>query len=390
MYDVIIIGAGPAGLMCSAQLSEKLNTLIIEKKDTAANKLLLTAGGRCNLTNNKENKPFLEEISHNKKYLYSTIHSFGPKEVMEFFSEHIELKEEEDNKMFPKSNKAKDVLKVLMKKQHGMIHYEEEVKEIKVLEKGFKVITNKRVYDTNNVVVASGGSSFKKTGSTGDHMKFAKQLNQPVIPLYPAETSIILEAIHDIAGVSFEDVVIKAKKHKASGHLMYTHKGLSGSAVMKISEHIHLENIKEIRVDFLVDKSVEDILNFFEANRESQINTVVAKLTTKRFASHLVKLAEIDEAILVKQLDPKQHLKIADLLKDHIFKVTGSSPLETAYVSGGGIDVKKIDTKTFESKIHRDLYFIGECLDFHGPIGGYNITLALSTGHSAAQSILNK
>lgn len=390
MYDVIIIGAGPAGLMCSRQLSDKLNTLIIEKKESCGKKLLLTGGGRCNLTNNKDNRSFLEEIKHNKKYLYSTIHAFGPKEIMNFFNESIALKEEEDNKIFPQSDRAKDVLDVLMNKQQSTIVYEEEVKEIIPYDGGFKVVSNKRNYESTYVVVATGGASFTLTGSSGDHMRFAKQLQQPTIPLYPAETSIILEKVYDMAGASFSNVEIKAKKHKVNGTLMYTHKGLSGSSIMKISEHIHLEGIKEIRLDVLVDKSLEDILSCFEQHRESQINSVIAKLTTKRYASHILELANIEEHIKVKQLNAKQHQKLALLLKEQVIKVEGSAPLTSAYVSGGGIDVKKLDTKTFESKIHSNLYFIGECVDIHGPIGGYNITLALSTGYSAAKAILNK
>ncbi len=386
MYDVIIIGAGPAGLMCYAQLHKKCKALLIEKNKTSGKKLMLSGGGRCNVTNDKDSKAFLEEIKHNKKYLYSTIHKFGPKQIMQFFSETIQLKVEEEGRVFPKSDQAKDIVDFLQKDLN--INFNENVTCIQKKELGYRVITQNSFYDTKKVVIATGGASFSKTGSNGDHMRFAKELNQPTIPLYPVETSVILKHVPDLAGASFNEVEVKAKKHKVKGNLMYTHKGLSGSAILKISEYVHTQKIEQLIIDLLPSITEDGILAMFEKQKESQMSSVLAKLINKRYAYYILEVLGVTPQVKVKQLSPKQWKKVVELLKAQVVVIAGSAPLETAFVSGGGIDVKGLDTKTFESKMHLGLYFIGECIDLHGPIGGYNITIALSTGYSAAQAII--
>ena len=167
MYDVIIVGAGPAGLMCANQIKNK-KVLIIEKNTIAGAKLLLTGGGRCNLTNLKDNKAFLDNIDYNKKYLYSTISSFGPFDIYNFFNSKVPLQEESDNRIFPKSNKAKDIVSCLIEDISHLINYNEKVLKIEYNENKIKVITSKGEYLTTNLVIACGGSSFPKTGSDTD------------------------------------------------------------------------------------------------------------------------------------------------------------------------------------------------------------------------------
>lgn len=326
MYDVIIIGGGVSGLMCANQLKNK-KILVIEKNKLGT-KLLITGGTRCNLTSNIDKQTFLNNI-HNKKYMYSTINLFGPQEVIKYF-EKINLKQE-GLKIFPKSNKASDVLNYL----NNVNYIYEDVVNIKEN----KVITLENEYQAKNIVVAIGGYTYKKTGC-GDIYKFSQILKQPLTKLYPVEGNLNLK-FPIIPGTAIQNVKVTAGKYQAIGDLMFTHKGLSGSSIMTLTEYIAKENIKEITVDFTASTKTKKLLKYL--NNE----------TIKKYE---VTLCHLDKA----------------------------------FITGGGFDLKYINTKTFESKINPNIYIIGECLDTHGPIGGYNITLALSTAYSAAVDIKNK
>lgn len=387
MYDCIVIGAGPAGLMAAIEASKNHKTLLIEKNAAAGKKLLLTGGRRCNVTNLKSNDDFLHEINYNIKYLYSTINKFGPNDVHEYFIRNkIVLKEEKDNRIFPASNKSIDILNALLTNTKKVeFKYNENVLNI-INDPVKKVITNKNSYITKNIIIATGGSSFKRTGSTGDNIKFAKILNQPVIPLFPAEVGIILEEKNDLAGTSFENVEVKINNKSAIGNLIFTHFGLSGEAIMKISEYIYKDLKKEVIIDFLPNVEINElkteIQNF---NREKEVVSFLNTMFSKRFSLYLINKLKINKKM--KSLNNKEIDRIVNIIKSFLFKVKRTENLERAYVTGGGVDMKYINSQTMESKINKGIYFVGEALDVHGPIGGYNITLALSTGYTAGTSI---
>lgn len=387
MYDVIIIGAGPAGMMAASIASQNNKVLLIEKNSHPGKKLLITGGGRCNVTNLKSNRDFLELIEYNKKYLHSAISKFGPSDIYNYFiNNNVPLKEEKDNQIFPVSNKANDILNALIKNTSKVeFKYQESAKKI-INNELIEVITNKANYLTKKLIIATGGASYPETGSTGDHLNFAKLLNQPIKALFPAETSIILEEPNELAGTAINEVVVKFLKRKTSGNLMFTHQGLSGTAIMKMSEHLYLNSEKKISIDFLPNYSKAELFDLilnFEAEKE--LSSFLHTLFTKRFTEYLIDKLQINKKI--KSIHKSEIIKIVDFLKDMPFLVSRVEDLDKAYVTGGGIDLNYIDTTTMESKINKNIYFVGEALDIHGPIGGYNITLALSTGHLAGSSI---
>lgn len=389
MYDVIIIGSGPAGLMAGIEASKSNKTLIIEKNSISGKKLLLTGGGRCNLTNLKTNKNFLEEIDYNKKYLYSAINKFGPEDIYNFFTlNKVLLKIEKEDKVFPVSDKSGDILGCLLENTTNVeFKYSEYVVDILIRENYKEILTNKDTYKTNNVIIATGGSSYKVTGSTGDNMKFARMLNQPTVELFPAEVGVVLEEKTDLAGTSIENVVIKYNKYKKNGNLIFTHKGLSGTSIMKMSEHIYLNPEKNISIDFLpfiTKEELIDLVNNFD--REKEISTFLSNLFSKRFSTYILDRCNVNNG-KIKTINSKNLLAIVSLIKDCTFKVKEVDSIDVAYATGGGIDMKYIDSTTMESTINKGIYFVGEALDIHGPIGGYNITLALSTGYLAGSSI---
>ena len=383
MFEVIIIGAGPAGLM--AGIMSKKNTLIIEKNDTAGKKLLITGGGRCNVTNNKEKNDFLNQIDHNKKYLYSAINSFGPEEIIEFFKKQkVDLKEEEDGKMFPVSNKSYVIKEALLNAYRGKINYNEDVRSISKIDGYYIITTSKHEYKTQKLVIATGGSSYKITGSTGDNLKFAEMLNQPVTKIYPAEVGLRLKNPTNIPGQSINNVIVKAGKRKKEGNLIYTHTGLSGSSIMLISEYIFKENINEIEIDLLPQYKEQELISFLnDYDRNKEIHTFLEEYFTKKFSEYLLNFVGIEKNFKLKQLNHKEINKLVNTIKYLKYDVKTNENIDLAYVTAGGIDIKYINTKTFESTINKNLYFVGEALDIHGPIGGYNITLALSTGYCA-------
>ena len=389
MYDCIVIGAGPAGLMAAITASQDNRVLLIEKNASPGKKLLITGGGRGNLTNLKGMHEFLDEVSYNKKYLYSAISKFGPRDTYNYFVDNnVPLKEEAANQIFPVSNKANDILTALLKNTEKVeFRYLETVQKI-VKNEEFEVITDKANYRTRNVIIATGGASYPNTGSTGDHLNFAKMLGQPVIPLFPAETSILLNEVNDLAGTAISDVVIKYLNKQTTGNLMFTHQGLSGTAVMKMSEHLYLNSEKTIKIDFLPAKTEAELYDFIaEYDAEKELLNCLSSLFTKRFSAYIITQLGFNKKI--KSLNKSEIIKTVSLLKNMLFSVKAVAPLEQAYVTGGGIDLNYIDTTTMESKLNKNVYFVGEALDIHGPIGGYNITLALSTGHLAGSSINN-
>ena len=387
MFDCIIIGAGPAGLMAAIKSSQNNKVLLIEKNSKPGKKLLLTGGGRCNLTNLKTNNEFLNEVNYNKKYLYSAINIFGPNEIYNYFeTRNVPLKIEEDNKVFPESNQSVDVLNVLLNELKNVPqNYNETVLEIKNA-KIKEVVTNKNIYQTKNIIIATGGSSFKYTGSTGDNMKFAHMLKQPTIKLFPAETGVKLIEQTYLAGTSILEVTIYFENKKSTGNLMFTHLGLGGSAIMKLSEFIYKSSNKDIKIDLLPNFSKEELLTIINNyNSEKNITSLLNNYFTKKFSLYLVNKININKRI--KSLTKTEKEIIINILKELRFEIKEVNELETAYVTGGGIDLKYINSMTMESTINRGIYFIGEALDTHGPIGGYNITLALSTGYLAGLSI---
>lgn len=388
MYDVIIIGSGPAGMMAGIAASENNKVLILEKNEISGKKLLITGGGRCNLTNLKSNKAFLDEVEYNKKYLYSAINKFGPEAIYNYFvNNKVKLKEEEDNKIFPTSNRASEILQCLLDNLKRVdIKYHQNVIDIRIIDDIKQVITDKETYSSKNVIIATGGSSFKQTGSNGDNMKFAQILKQPTVSLFPAETSLIADNTSLLAGTAFEKVVVKYLDRKTSGNLIFTHKGISGSAIMKISEHVFKNDYKELTIDLLPDISKEELTKMInDFDREKELVTFLSTLFSKKFSSYLVD--KLNMNIKIKSMYYKTIDKVVSEIKEYKIIIKSVDELDNAYVTGGGIDMNYIDTTTMQSKITKGIYFVGESLDIHGPIGGYNITLALATGYLAGTSI---
>ncbi len=400
IYNTIIIGGGPAGLMAANVFEKnKASYMLLEKNEKCGKKLLLTGGRRCNVTNHLSVRDFIDTLTFkHKKFLYHALTTFGSKDVIDFFNVHgLELVLENGFKYFPKTEKSLSVLESLTKDLNpNNIMYQQAVKEIHQEEGLFKVVTKTDVFYTNHVIVAVGSNSFPSTGSSGDGLVFAKHLGVEYKDFTPAETHIYSDEIKsqykELQGVSLTQrkVSIKNMKITYQGDLLFTHFGLSGPVIMHLAEFIYddiLNQEKSVLEFSLVDVSDDEMLRSILSDSHLFIHKKLEDFTTKRIIDVILtnlnittkKIAEMKKSDVMLIVNKLTHFQISiDKVEDK----------EKAYVNKGGIDVKALNPKSMEVKHIKNLYFVGETTDLHGPIGGYNITIALSTGHLAATHIL--
>jgi predicted Rossmann fold flavoprotein len=266
MYDVIVIGAGPAGLMASiTAASRNKKVLLIDKNDHIGRKLEITGGGRCNLTNLKPVESFIKQIPVNSKTLYSTLTNFGPKEIVEYFSKlGVKLKVEDDDRVFPVSNKSATIIEALYNeliKYKVKLNLNETVEEIQILNDLKVIKTSRDTYQTQNIIIATGGFSYPHTGSSGDGYRFAKKTNQDVTNVYPAETFLNTKERYPIEGITLERASISLDNKNASGSLLFTHTGLSGPATIKISEEVYKKLQTQKTVSYIYQKNLPNSFN---------------------------------------------------------------------------------------------------------------------------------
>jgi len=401
MLDCIIIGSGPSGLMAANVLEEKgVSYLLLEKNATIGRKLLLTGGTRCNVTNYFGITEFINHLKlKNRRFLYSTLNNFGTKNIVEFFEDKgVQLSLEKEYQYFPKSSKSQDIINALSDQiTKENIKLKTNVISVKKTNDGYSVKTEAKEYYTKNVVIATGSKSFPKTGSTGDGVIWGKQFNHKIVPFYPAETHVYSTFVKKnkeyLQGISLKDCEIKINEQKKiySGGLIFTHYGLSGPLIQNISELIYFDLIKDyVVLKLKLTNYNEDEIRSIFKNKENQNKRVIRileKLAVKRLAKFILLYLEFKEDKLIASISNQEKQLIIDKLLQFEIKIDEVEKIENSFVNGGGISTNEINPATMESKLHKGLYFIGETLDVHGPIGGFNITIALSTGYSAATNI---
>jgi len=400
IYHTIIIGGGPSGLMASNVLEKNnINYRLLEKNEKCGKKLLLTGGRRCNVTNHLSIRDFIDTLTFkHKRFLYSALTNFSGQDVIRFFDMHgLRLVLENNFKYFPETEKSLSVLEALMKDlKPEHIIYQQAVKELHQEKDLFKVVTKTDTYYAKHVVVATGSNSFPSTGSSGDGLVFAKHLNINYIPFTPAETHVysaqIKTSFKVLQGVSLPQRLVKIKNQKISyqGDLLFTHFGLSGPVIMHLSEFIY-EDIEKHGSSILtfsfVDQTKEEILDDLKSDGSLFLHKKLESYTTKKIIDTIFETLAIEKKKIAETNKTDMNL-IIDMLTQFEVIIDKVEDKEKAYVNKGGIDTKALDPKSMEVKTIKNLYFIGETTDLHGPIGGYNITIALSTGHLAANNIL--
>lgn len=375
MYETIVIGSGPAGLMAASNLK---NCLVLEKNSIPAKKLSITGGGRCNLTNNK--KDFIKDVKNNDFFNYS-FSKFNNFDVLNYFSS-VKLKNE-GFKVYPVSNSSKSIIDFLIRNIN--IKYDVNVLEIKK-EDVFILNTSSGVFTCNNLVIATGGNSYKSLGSTGDGLVFAKSLGHKIVPIYPALVSLYTNSLKDLVGSSFYVTLCNGDK-TFTDSIIVTHKGISGPAAFAISEFV----TSKLYVNFLPEFDEGKLLSKFNSfNQSLFIKSFVRSLVSEKLADFLISKSNIDPELKLASLSKKLRTILFDMLLNFELVIESKGSLDEAVVTGGGVSVLDLNPKTMESLIVPNLYFAGEVIDVHGPTGGYNITIALSTGKLVSSSIASK
>lgn len=408
MYQTIIIGGGPSGLMAAVAASENSSkVLLIEKKKGLGRKLKISGGGRCNVTNRLPYEEIIKNIPGNGKFLYSPFSKFDNESIIEFFeSRGIKLKEEDHGRMFPVSNKSQDIVDTLVntiKNNNVEIKEETVVNDISKNDQSFIVKTQDGEFESKTVIIATGGTSVPQTGSTGDGYRFAKNLGHTITELFPTEVPITSSESFiknkTLKGLSLKNVelsVLKKNGKKRISHQMdmiFTHFGVSGPAALRCSQFVYKEQKNQkkqdiqLQLDVFPEISLQDleskIKKILSEEPDKYIKNALRGLIEERYLLFMLEQANINENTTFHHLSNQQLTHLAEHFKQFIFTVNGTLSIERAFVTGGGVSLKEIWPKTMMSKIQPGLFLCGEVLDIHGYTGGYNITSALVTGHVA-------
>lgn len=413
MYDVIVAGGGPSGLMAAIAAAEAgARVLLADKQDKLGRKLGISGGGRCNVTNIKEPAELIRHIPGNGRFLHSALAAFGSREIIAFFENlGIALKEEDRGRMFPVTDKAKTVVDALIGKARALgveLQTNSPVQELLYLE-GMTAgvqLRNGKVIPCRAVVIATGGKSVPHTGSTGDGYSWAEAAGHTITELYPTEVPLTSgEAFiqsKELQGMSLRDVeltVWSAKGKKLvthEGDMIFTHFGLSGPAALRCSQFVVKERKQSsastvrLTIDLRPGVQEEEVCTatwkLMEAEPKKQLKNVLRAYIPERLIPLLLVKAGLKEDLTFANLPRQPWQKLAGLIKAFPVAVNGTLSLEEAFVTGGGISLKEVDPKTMGSRLMEGLFFCGEILDIHGYTGGYNITAAFSTGHAAGVS----
>lgn len=400
MKDCIIIGGGPAGLMCAHTFSKHgVDFILLEKSEKVGKKLLISGNKRCNVTNNKDVEEFVDDLTiKNKKFLYSSLYTFGPEQVLSFFNDlGVKFNLENNLKYFPESNKSKTILEALTSIiDDKNIFISEFVQKVTKEDDHYLVYSSEETYKTKNVVIATGSNSFPSTGSSGDGLLFAQRLGIKYDPFTPAETHVyssqIVDDFEELKGLSYPQVTVSIKNTKIEykHDILFTHLGLSGPVIYHLSEFIFEElkkGNKEVLINF-INKTKLEVIDELK-NHNQKIKNYLNQYFTKKHVKTLLTQMKLSKMNL-SELNKEEIDSLATYLTEYVVKIDKVEDREKSYVNKGGILTSELSPYNLESKKNTGLYFIGETTNLHGPIGGYNITIALSTGYIAALDIIEK
>lgn len=405
---VLVVGGGPAGMMAAIQAAKQGNAVtLLEQNEKLGKKLFITGKGRCNVTNDCDVTELFDSVVSNKKFLYSAFYSFSNQDVKDFFEEQgLRLKVERGRRVFPASDKSSDVIKALgnaLKKLEVKIRLRTRVDQVLTEN---DIVCGVRLSDgeclnADKIILATGGVSYKSTGSDGSGLVMAEKLGHQVTKLRPGLVGMCTKEawVRDMQGLTLKNVAVSIGKKQGKkplyedfGELLFTHYGVSGPMILSASSRLGDELEKEdlcIKIDLKPALSKEQldsrILRDFEERKNADLSNAMVHLLPKSMIPVMLHVCGLDPAKKVNEVTRGEREQLIKGMKEFPLTINGLRDIQEAIITRGGVTVKEVDPSTMESKIVKNLYLAGEMLDLDALTGGYNLQIAWSTGYLAGQ-----
>lgn len=398
---IAVVGAGASGLFASGLLAQKGEDVVVfDKNEKIGKKLFITGKGRCNLTNLCSVEDFLKNVVRGEKFLKSSLYNFSSQDCVDFFEGlGLKTKVERGNRVFPESDKSSDVIKALKKHCDGVkFCLNEKVENVYFdgEKNQFVLKTNCGKYFFDKVVVATGGKSYSSTGSTGDGYKIAEsfghKITKPVSALCPIKLKNWF--VKKLQGVSLKnvqlDVVADGKRMSFFGEMLFTEDGISGPIVLSASSLVNRSEKVTLSLDFkpaLTEKQLDArLLRDFEENKNKNLKNVLKGLFPMAVAEIFAKAIGMDDNKKINEITKEERAKLVENIKNFKLNFDGLYDINAGIVTSGGVALDQINPKTFESKLQKGLYFLGEVLDVDALTGGYNLQIAWASAYSMAKN----
>lgn len=403
MAKVIVIGAGPAGIMAAITAAENHKVLLIDGNEKIAKKLFITGKGRCNITNAKDIGDFFDYIPGNPHFLYSALYSFTNNDVIEMIeNEGTKLKVERGGRVFPESDKSSDIIKALSKKLSKAkvdIRLNSKVTDVffeNDIIKSVEINGSERI-SADYFIIATGGASYPLTGSRGEGQVLAEKMGHKIIDLKPSLVPVELNGdwFKELMGLTLKNIkldILDSKnkvKYSNQGEMKFTSYGISGPIVLSGSRFIDYKDTYSISIDLkpsLDEKELDlRIQKDFKKYINKDFRNSLDDLLPQKMIPLIIKLSMIDPYKKVNEITKIERKNLVNAIKNIKGKVKGLRPLAEAIVTSGGVSTLEIDPSTMKSKIINNLSFAGEVIDVDAFTGGYNVQIALSTGYLAGK-----
>lgn len=413
MSHVIVVGGGAAGMFAAIAAAKNGHQVTLyEKNEKLGKKIFITGKGRCNITNAADMEELFDAVVTNSKFLYSSFYGYTNQNVIDFFEDAgVPVKIERGNRVFPISDHSSDVIRALereMKKVGVKVCLNTEVKSVEAEKGKFnKVVLKDTTTQTADAcIVATGGLSYRSTGSTGDGFRFAENVGHKVTQCFPSLVPMETKEpwICELQGLSLRNVeakILDGKKelYKDFGEMLFTHFGASGPLIISASSYVGKKFMdkngqkKELTLEIdlkpaLAEEQLDQrVLRDFEENHNRQFKNAITKLFPTKLIPVMLELGGIDPEKKVNSIEKEERKQFVHLIKHFRMTLTGLRDYPEAIITKGGVNVKEIDPGTMESKLVKGLYFAGEVLDLDALTGGFNLQIAWSTGYAAGNAI---